>query len=79
MKNYVVAIISFFENDIKQFKISADDEYQALKKALVDFHSDEESKKYEIDYQNSIDYPKTIKDLESYLNNGDMSSNVIEI
>ncbi len=63
MKNYVVAIISFFDNEIKQFKITAESEYEAIKKGMIDLCESEESKQSERDYQNSEDYPKTIEEL----------------
>lgn len=78
MKNYVVAIISFFENQIKQYPVSAENEYEALKIGLLNFTS-EEYRADEVDFQKSEKYPKTLDELEKYLNNGDMSSNVIEI
>jgi hypothetical protein len=31
MKNYVVGILSMFENDLKLFKITAENEYEAVK------------------------------------------------
>jgi len=63
MKNYVVAVISFFENEIKQFKIQSENEYEAVKKAMVEFTETEDGKKSELEYQNSDDYPKTIEEL----------------
>lgn len=75
MKKFVVAIVSFFENEVKQFKIEADNEYDAVKIAMVDFTESEESKQHELDYQNSDNYPKTIQDL--YYDEMDFS--VIEV
>ena len=53
MKNYVVGIISMFDNDLKLFKVIAEDEYNAVKKAMVEFAGNEENQKHEIDWQNS--------------------------
>lgn len=78
MKNYVVAIISFFENDIKQFKITAESEYEALKKGMVEF-TKEEYRQSEIDFQNSNEYPKDIDSLENLYHNSDMGFSIIEI
>lgn len=78
MKNYVVAIISFFENQIKQYPVSAENEYEALKIGLLNF-TPEEHRADEVDFQKSEKYPKTLNELEQYLANGDMSGNVIEI
>ena len=37
MKNYVVGILSMFENDLKLFKVMAENEYEAVKKGMVEF------------------------------------------
>ena len=63
MKNYVVGILSLFENDLKLFKVTAKNEYEAVKQGMLDFCENEESKQYEIDLQNSKDYPKTLEEL----------------
>jgi|LakMenE01Jun11ns_1017448.scaffolds.fasta_scaffold8408314_1 hypothetical protein len=81
MKNknfYVVGLISFFDNDIKQFLIKAENKFEAVKKAMVEF-TDDKYKKSEIDFQESEDYPKEIEALNNYLGNGDMSFSVIEV
>jgi len=65
MKNYVVGIISMFDNDLKLFKVIAEDEYNAVKKAMVEFAGNEENQKHEIDWQNSKEYPTDLKGLES--------------
>jgi ABC-type uncharacterized transport system substrate-binding protein len=76
MKNYVVGILSFFENDLKLFKVTAENKYEAVKKGMIDFLENEESKQYEIDFQNSKDYPKTFEDL--YDTYQEVPYNVIE-
>jgi len=78
MKNYVVAMVSFFDNDIKQFKVEAENEFEAIKKAAVE-NTSVEFKSSEIDFQNSGKYPKDIDELESYYASADMSFSVIEI
>ena len=65
MKNYVVGILSMFENDLKLFKVVAENEYEAVKKGMVDFCDNEESKNHEIDWQNSEDYPTNFEGLHS--------------
>lgn len=65
MKNYVVGILSMFENDLKLFKITAENEYEAVKKGMVEFAGDEESRKHEIAWQNSEQYPKDYEGLFS--------------
>ena len=59
---YVVALISFFDNDIKQFLIRAENEFVAVKKAMVEF-TDDKYKQEEIEFQQSEDYPKEIEDV----------------
>ena len=63
MKNYVVGILSMFENDLKLFKVVAESEYEAVKKGMVEFCEDEENKQHEIDWQNSNEYPKDLEGL----------------
>lgn len=77
MRNYVVGILSMFENDLKLFKITAESEYEAVKKAMIEFCDDEDSKMNEIDWQNSDDYPKNIEEMISYYE--DVPFNIIEI
>ena len=79
MKNYVVGILSMFENDLKLFKVMAENEYEAVKKGMVEFTDNPESKQYEIDWQNSEEYPKTYDELVDVLYNSDMCVNVLEI
>lgn len=63
MKNYVVGLLSLYENDLKLFKITAENEYEAVKKAMVEFCPDQHSKQAEIDWQNDSDYPKDFEGL----------------
>ena len=62
MKNYVVGILSMFDNDLKLFKVSAESPYEAVKKGMIDFCEGSAAKESEIEWQNSPDYPK---DMES--------------
>lgn len=78
MKKYIVAIISFFDNEIKQFKIEAENTYEAMKKGMIEFCG-EEYKKGEIAYQSSPDYPSDEEQLKKYCNNHEMDISVIEI
>jgi hypothetical protein len=81
MKNknfYVVALISFFDNDIKQFEIKAESPYEAVKKGMLEMAS-EKHKQDEIDFQNSEDYPKTIEEMEEHFANCDMDFSVFEV
>lgn len=63
MKYFIVAICSFFDSEIKQFKINADTGYDAFKLAIIEFWKEEESKIEERNWQNSSDYPKTLEEL----------------
>ncbi len=65
MKNYVVGILSMFENDLKLFKVTAENEYEAVKKGMVEYVDNAEGKQHEIDWQNSEDYPKDLDGLYS--------------
>ena len=77
MRNFVVGVLSTFENDLKLFKITAESEYEAVKKAMIDFCDDEYSKMHEIDWQNSDDYPKDLSGISNEYE--DLPFNVIEI
>lgn len=77
MKNYVVGILSMFENDLKLFKVTAENKYEAVKKGMIEFYENEESKQYEIDFQSSEDYPETYEDLFNAYE--EVPFNVIEI
>jgi hypothetical protein len=78
MKNYVVGILSMYENDLKLFKVEAEDKYEALKKGMVDFTS-EEYKEHELEFQNGDVCPPNFESLTGYYNVGDIMTNVIEI
>ncbi len=77
MTNYVVGILSMFENEVKLFKISAENQYEAVKQGMVEFCEDEESKQFELDWQNSEDYPEDFEGLYSVYE--ELPFNVIEI
>ncbi len=51
MNKYVVAIINFFDNELKQFIIEAESDYEAFKEAMVKSCKDEESAMNERDWQ----------------------------
>ncbi len=79
MKTYVVALVSFFENNVLQFKVTAENKYEAVKLAMIEFASSEDARLSEIDFQNSEDYPQDFKSLELAFGNWDMSMSIIEI
>lgn len=78
-KTYVVALLSFFDNDIKQSLINAKSPYDAVKHAMLNFFDSEEAKKDELEWQSSEDYPKTYGKLVEYLSNSEFAVSVIEI
>lgn len=73
MKKYVVAVISFFENDIKQFKVEAENEYDAVKKGILSF-TKEEYRKSELEFQDSAEYPTDVNGLNGGLDKSNSSS-----
>lgn len=77
-KFYIVALISFFDNRIKQFEIRAFNPYDAIKNAMLEF-AGEKYKQEEMDFQNSDKYPKTIEEFEEHFANCDMDYSVIEV
>ena len=78
MKNYVVGILSMFDHDLKLFKIEAENKYDALKKGMVEYTS-EEVRHYEIEFQNGEVCPPTFEGLTDYYANGEIMTEVIEI
>ena len=79
MKNYVIGYLSFFENDLKMFKIQAESEYEAVKKTMIEVCSKEEYKESEIEWQNSEDYPQDLESLMDMLYNSDIAVEVVEV
>lgn len=77
-KFYIVALISFFDNAIKQFEIRAFSPYEAVKNAMIEF-ADERFRESEIDFQNSEEYPTDLEGLNLLLGNSDMDFSVIEV
>jgi len=77
MENYVVGILSLFENEVKLFKVSAENKYQAVKKAMLDFCDSEDAKIHELNYQKSEAYPKDYEGL--FYAYEEIPFNIIEI
>lgn len=74
MKNYVVGVLSMFENDLKLFKITAENEYEAVKKGILEHCGGDQNEK---DWQNSPDYPKDLEALKNVYE--ETLFNVIEV
>lgn len=78
MKTFVVAIVSLFDNDLKQFKIQAETDVLAVKQALIDSCKSEEGKQEQIEWNKTIG--ETIKEVENTLHDDcDTLIHVIEI
>ena len=77
-KNYVVGILSMYENDLKLFKVDAENKYEALKKGMLEFTPDE-YKEHEIEFQNGAVCPPNFESLTGYYEVGDILTKVIEI
>jgi hypothetical protein len=78
MKNYVVGILSMFENNLKLFKVEADDKYDALKKGMLEF-TPEEYKEHELEFQNGDICPPNFESLMDFYAGGEIITEVIEI
>jgi hypothetical protein len=77
-KNYVVGILSMYENDLKLFKVEAENKYEALKKGMVEY-TPEENRHYEIEFQNGEVCPPNFESLTDYYAVGEIITNVMEI
>jgi hypothetical protein len=77
MKKYIVSICSFFDYEVKSFEIEAENEYEAVKKGMIEFSEKESYKKSELGIQNSEQYPKTIEELNNFYEEMDFA--VIEV
>ena len=78
VKTFVVGILSLFDHKLKLLKINAENEYEALKKGMIE-SCNEKYKQEEINWQNSEEYPKNYKELVDLLFASDTCVNVIEI
>jgi hypothetical protein len=78
MKNYVVGILSLFENDLQLFKVEAEDKYDALKKGMIEF-TPEKDRHFEIEFQNDDVCPPNFESLTGYYEVGELMTEVIEI
>ncbi|WNN12483.1 hypothetical protein MA9V2_234 [Chryseobacterium phage MA9V-2] len=77
-KQYTVAYMSFFDNDLRLAVVEATSELEAAKKFLYDI-TDDKYKQGELDEQASENYPKDMEALKEYHFNADAVINVIEI
>lgn len=77
--HYIVAILSFYDNVIKQHPVYAETPYEAVTKAMIENQDSEEGKQNEIEWQKSKIYPKEIENLEWYLADAEIVFSVIEV
>ena len=78
MKNYVVGVSDLNGYGLQLFKVDAENEYEALKKGMVEF-TPEDYRHYEIEFQNGEVCPPNFESLTGYYNVGEIMTNVIEI
>jgi len=78
MKKYVVGILNMYDNDLKLFKVDAEDEYDALKKGMVEYIP-EKDRHYEIEFQNGEVCPPNFEGLTDYYEVVEIITNVMEI
>ena len=74
MKNYVVGIPSLYDNELKLFKISAKNEYEAIKLGMLESCNNDEG---ELELQSSEDYPKDLDGLYDLYE--EIPFNIVEI
>lgn len=79
MKKYVVASISFFENEIKQSIQESENELSAFKQHMLSLCKLSLQLESEMEWQNDEDYPKTYNELLEEIPNWDMDCSIIEI
>jgi len=77
MKKYVVGILSLFDNELEQFKIAANNEYDAVKQAMLEFCKSDGERMGELEYQSLPDYPLDLEALHNAYE--ETAFNVIEI
>jgi hypothetical protein len=65
MKHYIVGILTVYEGNLKLFPITAENEYEAVKKGMIELATTDASKRAEIEFQNSEDYPKSLEELSN--------------
>ena len=76
MKKYVVASVSFFDNEIKQTIQESDNELNPFKQHMLSLCNNAQSEK---EWQNDEEYPQTYEELLEEIPNWDMDCSVIEI
>lgn len=78
-QGYVVAISSFFDNEIAQILIIAENGYEALKQAILEFEGGGVYNSHLVEMQKNNDFPSTFEELSSWLKKYKYSSSVFEV
>ena len=76
MKNYVVALIDFFDNKIKQYKVEAENEYEAFKIAYLQFMDNDKNTK---EWLESDKFPETMIGIMGNIGDWEMDCSIIEV
>ena len=78
MKNYIVGVSDLNGYGLHLFKVEAEDNYDALKKGMLEF-TPEEYKEHELEFQNGAICPPNFESLTGFYDVGEIMTNVIEI
>lgn len=76
MKNFAVAIMTFWDNELLLLKVEAENKYEAAKLGMIEICKDEVVRQSELEWQASPDYPKTYEEMEEL---DEISVKVIEL
>ena len=68
----------FFDNELKLFKVSAENDVEAAKQGLIDFCDTEESKKEQITCNDEMGV-ETLEEIKDECFDADICINVIEL
>ena len=81
MKNYVFGYLSFFDNKLILKKITAENELEAAKKAILEVAENlsKDAFNSEKEWQESENFPKDFESLKDEMLNCDFAIEVVEI
>lgn len=78
-ESYIVAISSFVDNEIVQFHVRAENGYEALKKATLEFEGGGIYNSHLVAMQSNNDFPSTLEELTAWLKKYKYSSSIFEL
>jgi hypothetical protein len=78
-QGYVVAISSFFNFEIVQLYIKAENRYEALKQAILKFEGGRVYKSHLVEMQKNNNFPSTFEELSSWFKQYQNSCSIIEL